>query len=297
MFESLIDKLSKIPDLKISKNELMRSHTTFKIGGPAKFFLEATSKLAIWETLKTLNCHDIAPLIIGNGSNLVFPDNGYDGVVLKISCNSIQVIDNHIYAEAGALLSAIASVAQKHSLTGFEFAHGIPGSLGGAVVMNAGAYGGEISDVLENSSYVTPSGITTLQNEEHKFGYRESIYKSHPEFTVQAAVLKLQPGNAELISAKMRELAEKRRDKQPLEFPSAGSVFKRPVGYFAGALIEQCGLKGYSIGGAEVSKKHAGFIINRGNATAEDVKKLVAHIQNTVLKETGVSLECEICFI
>lgn len=297
MFKALIDKLSKIPNLKISENVLMKNHTTFKIGGPAKLFLEACSKSAIWESLKILKQNDITPLILGNGSNLVFPDNEYDGVVLKISCNSIQVINNRIYAEAGALLSSIASIAQKHSLTGFEFAHGIPGSLGGAVVMNAGAYDGEISDVLENSSYVTPSGVTVIQNEEHGFGYRESIYKHRPEYIIQAAVLKLEPGDSDSISAKMRELAERRRDKQPLEFPSAGSVFKRPVGYFAGALIEQCGLKGYSVGGAEVSKKHAGFIINRGGATADDVKKLVDHIQNTVLKETGVSLECEICFI
>lgn len=298
MFKALIDKLSKIPNLKISENVLMKNHTTFKIGGPAKLFLEVSSVQPIWELLKILKQNDITPLILGNGSNLLFPDEGYNGVILKISCNRIILVsEDTIHAQAGASLSSIASFAQKHSLTGFEFAHGIPGSLGGAIVMNAGAYGGEISDVLENSSYVTPSGVTVIQNEEHGFGYRESIYKHHPEYIVQTAVLKLEPGDSDSISAKMRDLAEKRRDKQPLEFPSAGSVFKRPVGYFAGALIEQCGLKGYSVGGAEVSKKHAGFIINRGGATADDVKKLVAHIQNTVLKETGVSLECEICFI
>ena len=276
----------------------MQNHTTFKIGGPARLFLKADSVSAVHDAIKILGNNGISPLILGNGSNLLFPDEGYNGAVLKIACNKIIYAgENRIYAEAGAPLSSIASFAWKNALTGLEFAHGIPGTLGGAVVMNAGAYGGEISDVLEISSYVTLNDTYTITNEEHCFGYRESVYKNHPEYTVLSAVFNLEPGNPDSISAKMRDLAEKRRDKQPLEFPSAGSVFKRPIGYFAGALIEQCGLKGYSIGGAEVSKKHAGFIINRGGATANDVKKLVNHIQNTVLKETGVSLECEICFI
>lgn len=297
MFTFLIDALSVITDLKISENELMSNHTSFKIGGPAKLFLEAFSRDAVIKALNILKSDGIAPLIIGNGSNLLVSDNGYDGVVLKLSCNKITVNGNSIYAEAGALLSSIASVAQKNSLQGFEFAHGIPGTLGGAIVMNAGAYGGEICSVLKKSEYASDNGIFEIPNEDHFFGYRASIYKQHPEYTVLSGTIELNHGDSESISAKMRELAEKRRDKQPLEYPSAGSVFKRPAGYFAGALIEQCGLKGYSIGGAEVSKKHAGFIINRGGATADDVKKLVAHIQNTVLKETGVSLECEICFI
>ncbi len=297
MFKSSITALSAIPDLRITENEFMSNHTSFKIGGPARLFLEAFTKEAVIKALDILKSSDITPLIIGNGSNLLVSDSGYNGVVLKISANKIKVSDNYIYAEAGALLSSIASVAQKNALQGFEFAHGIPGTLGGAVVMNAGAYGGEICSVLYKSECASPDGIIEISNEEHFFGYRASIYKQHPEYTVLSATLKLEAGNPDCISAKMRELAEKRRDKQPLEFPSAGSVFKRPVGYFAGALIEQCGLKGYSIGGAEVSKKHAGFIINRGGATADDVKKLVDHIQNVVLKETGVSLECEICFI
>ena len=297
MFESLIITLSSIPDLKISENELMQDHTSFRIGGPARLFLEAFSKDAVVDALKTLRACDISPLVIGNGSNLLVSDNGYDSVVLKLSCNKIEVRDNLIYAEAGALLSSVASIAQKNSLRGLEFAHGIPGTVGGAVVMNAGAYGGEINSVLKSSTYFSSEGVLDISNDEHFFGYRKSIYIDHPEFTVLSATFLLEHGDADCISAKMRELAEKRREKQPLEYPSAGSVFKRPVGYFAGALIEQCGLKGYSIGDAEVSKKHAGFIINRGNATADDVKKLVSHIQNTVLKETGVSLECEIRFI
>ncbi len=297
MLKTVSELLRNIPDLFIYEDEPMSQHTTFKIGGPARLFLDAHSTGAVLSAIDILSGFGISPLILGNGSNLVVSDSGIDGAVLKLSCSKISVLGNKIFAEAGATLASVASIAQKKGLGGFEFAHGIPGSVGGALVMNAGAYGGEISQVLTKSTYVSPDGIYTITNEEHVFGYRDSFYKQNPAFTVLSAEFSLYEEDPEIIATKMRELSEKRREKQPLEFPSAGSVFKRPEGHFAGALIEQCGLKGYSIGGAEVSEKHAGFIINRKNATADDVKRLVEHIRNTVSKETGVSLECEICFI
>ena len=296
MYKTLIPLLQGVPELIVSENELMSSHTTFRIGGPAKLFLDARSIDAVTTAIDILRKADITPLIIGNGSNLLFSDSGTDGVVLKLSCSKVEVTGNKVYAEAGALLSSVASVAHKHALSGFEFAHGIPGSVGGAVVMNAGAYGGEIAQVLTRSTYLSPDGVFTISRDEHSFDYRDSIYKRNPNFTVLSAEFSLMHSDPKGIAALMQSLAERRRDKQPLEYPSAGSVFKRPDGYFAGALIEQCGLKGYRIGGAEVSEKHAGFIVNRGGATADDVKQLVEHIQRTVLRNTGVSLECEICF-
>ena len=297
MLKTISDLLQNIPDLFIRKDEPMSLHTTFRIGGPAHLFLDAHSVDAALSAIDLLGGFGVTPLILGNGSNLVVSDSGIDGVVLKLSCNKISVLGNKIFAEAGATLSSVASIAQRRGLGGFEFAHGIPGSVGGSLVMNAGAYGGEISHVLTKSTYVSSDGVFTIPNEEHSFGYRTGIYKQHPEFTALSAEFSLYEDDPDAIAEKMRELAERRRDKQPLEFPSAGSVFKRPEGHFAGALIEQCGLKGFSIGGAEVSEKHAGFIINRGDATADDVKRLVEHIKSTVLKETGVTLECEICFV
>ncbi|MBR2180435.1 MAG: UDP-N-acetylmuramate dehydrogenase [Oscillospiraceae bacterium] len=297
MLKTISDLLLNIPDLFILKDEQMSLHTTFKIGGPARLFLDAHSVDAALCALDVLGGFCVSPLIIGNGSNLGVSDEGIDGVVLKLSCSKVSVSGNKIFAEAGATLSSVASIAQRRGLGGFEFAHGIPGSVGGALVMNAGAYGGEISQVLSKSTYVSHDGIFTIPVKEHNFGYRTSIYKQNPAFTALSAEFSLYEDDSDAIASKMRELAERRREKQPLEFPSAGSVFKRPEGHFAGALIEQCGLKGFSIGGAEVSEKHAGFIINRGDATADDVKRLVEHIKNTVLKETGVALECEICFV
>ncbi len=297
MFEHILSELKNIPDLRILENEPMSHHTTFKIGGPARLFLDAHSTDALSSAYSLLCDSGVSPLILGNGSNLLVSDSGFDGTVLKVSCNKITICENRIFAEAGALLSSVASLAQKSALSGLEFAHGIPGSVGGAVVMNAGAYGGEISDVLICSTYISKDGIFRICNKEHNFGYRNSIYKHNSDFTVLSAEFELSCGDAEKIAETMRELAEKRRSKQPLEYPSAGSVFKRPEGCFAGALIEQCGLKGFSIGGAEVSEKHAGFIVNRGGATACDVRSLIEHIQNVVLKETGISLECEICFV
>ncbi len=297
MYEAIIKSLQNIPDLYIFENEPLSHHTTFKIGGPARVFLDAHTPDSAVSAFNTLKEHGTSPFVLGNGSNILASDDGFDGVVLKLSCNKITVEGKRILAEAGAILSSVANVAHKNALSGLEFAHGIPGTVGGAVVMNAGAYGGEISNVLIKSCFMSQDGVFEIENNEHDFGYRNSIYKQNPAFTVLSAEFELQYGEPCEIASKMRELSVKRRDKQPLEFPSAGSVFKRPEGHFAGALIEQCGLKGYSVGGAVVSEKHAGFIINRGGATAKDVHTLIEHIQNVVLKETGVSLECEICFL
>lgn len=297
MYETIIDLLRNIANLYIFENEPMARHTTFKIGGPARVFLDAHSTDAVVNALNILNDFGVSPLILGNGSNLLVSDDGYSGVVLKLSCNKIAATNGKIFAEAGALLSSVAAIAQKNSLSGFEFAHGIPGSVGGAVVMNAGAYGGEIANVLTKSTYVSNDGVFDISNNEHGFGYRSSVYKHNPDFTVLSAEFSLKAGDPDEIASRMHELAVMRRNKQPLEFPSAGSVFKRPEGHFAGALIEQCGLKGYSVGGAGVSEKHAGFIVNHSGASADDVKALIEHIQAVVLKETGVSLECEICFV
>ncbi len=296
MNEILLNKLRAIDGIDVIENELMSRHTTFKIGGPARIFLDAHTKEAIIAANPVLNEHGIRPFILGNGSNLLVSDSGIDGVVLKISCNKISISGTTVSADSGALLSQVAVMAQRNALSGLEFAAGIPGTVGGGLVMNAGAYGGELCDVLQSSTYLTEDGtVKAISNNEHAFGYRTSMYKNNPGLIILSCQFSLTEGNSEDISSCMREFARRRREKQPLEFPSAGSTFKRPAGNFAGALIEQCGLKGFSIGGASVSPKHAGFIINKGGATCDDVLKLIEHIQSIVLKETGIELECEVC--
>lgn len=297
MYKNLVSELQKIKNLNIREDEPMSAHTSFKTGGPAKLFLEANSISAATEALDTLSNADIEPVILGNGSNVLFPDSEFERVVLKLCCKAVSLSGDEIYAESGATLTSVANLALKSSLTGFEFAYGIPGTVGGALVMNAGAYGGEISDVLSESTYYHDGKVYTLRASEHEFTYRGSLYKNNPSFTILSAKFKLSPGEHSAISSKMKDLASRRREKQPLEFPSAGSTFKRPPDNFAGALIEQCGLKGYSIGGAEVSEKHAGFIINKQNATSEDIKHLIDHVRETVKRNTGVDLECEICIL
>ncbi len=297
MNEKIISSLKEVQNLIVSENEPMSKHTSFKIGGPARLFLDARSKDAAEKALSIFYNCGISPFIMGNGSNLLFPDEEFTRPVLKFSFSDISVSDNIITADAGAMLALVSMQAQKNSLAGLEFAQGIPGTVGGAVVMNAGAYGGEISDVLVSSTYFSNGEIHTIPLSEHEFGYRESFYKNNSECIILSAKFKLPSGNSSEIADKMRDFASRRREKQPLDLPSAGSAFKRPTGYFAGALVEQCGLKGFSIGRAKVSEKHAGFIVNTGGATADDVKKLILHIQETVLKETRVSLEPEICIL
>ncbi len=290
--ERFFEELSNIA--KVTENEPMKKHTTFRIGGPARYFAEPSSKDELKALIKLAKDAGIEPVVIGRGSNLLVSDEGLDTLVISLGENfsNIEVKGNEIYADAGASLSAIARAALKHSLSGFSFASGIPGSLGGAVYMNAGAYGGEMKDVVSESYYLD-CDISEKVCKDHEFGYRKSFYTGK-DLTITGAKIILTPGDEKVISEEMSSLAQKRREKQPVTMPSAGSVFKRPEGYFAGALIEEANLKGFSIGGAEVSTLHAGFIVNKGNATCKDVCDLIEHIKNAVYKNSGVMLETEV---
>ena len=273
--------------------------TSFKIGGVAELVLLPSSVAQLQACVKLCAAHEIKPFTLGNGSNLLVKDSGLDGVV--ILTEQLQGLElagtNTITCEAGVNLSVLCNFALQHGLAGLEFAYGIPGSLGGAVVMNAGAYGGEMKDVLHAVQYIDPAGeLRELPAEQLELRYRGSVFMQNGGI-VCAATVKLQPGDPAEIKSQMDEVMRRRREKQPLEFPSAGSVFKRPEGHYAGALIEQCGLKGRSVGGAQVSEKHAGFIINTGGAKAADVRALIALVQAVVEQETGVLLEPEIKFV
>lgn len=279
--------------------EPMKKHTTFRIGGAADYYLCPHTPEEIREIIQVCREEQIPWFVIGNGSNLLVSDSGYRGAVIQIYRNFSRVVceETVIRAQAGALLSQIAAQAQKSSLTGFEFAAGIPGTLGGAVTMNAGAYGGEMKDVLKSATVLTGDGqIRRLSAEELKLGYRTSIIKSG-EYTVLEAEIGLERGDEEKIRSRMEELREQRKTKQPLEYPSAGSTFKRPEGYFAGKLIMDAGLRGFCVGGAQVSEKHCGFVINTGDATATDVVGLICEIQRRVEEQFGVKLEPEVRFL
>lgn len=280
-------------------NEPMSRHTTFRIGGPADYFLCPESVGQVGEILKICGEYDLPYFILGNGSNLLVSDEGYRGVIIQIyrNMNAIEVQGTKIRAQAGALLSGIAAAAKNASLTGFEFAGGIPGTLGGAVVMNAGAYGGEMKDVLLEVTVLNKDGkILTVPAEQLEMGYRTSLVKT-AGYIVLEAVVALREGDQEAIKEQMKDLAFRRSSKQPLEFPSAGSTFKRPEGYFAGKLIMDSGLAGYRVGGAQVSEKHCGFVINAGDATAKDVRKLMADVSDRVYEKFGVRLEPEVKFL
>lgn len=283
----------------IRLQELMAGHTTFRIGGPADCFLQIENTEQIKKVQRYLKLLEIPYFVMGNGSNLLVDDSGYRGIVLQIGqkMSGITVEGSCIIAEAGALLSQVAHVAMEHSLTGLEFASGIPGTVGGGVMMNAGAYGGDMSQVVTQVCVISDEGETLkLANETMEFGYRTSTIR-HNSFLVTEVTFELQKGDKDVIKAKMEELAVRRREKQPLEYPSAGSTFKRPEGYFAGKLIMDAGLSGFQIGGARVSDKHAGFIINTGNATARDVKRVIAVVQERVKEKFRVDLEPEIVFL
>ncbi len=279
----------------ILENEPMKNHTSFKIGGAAKIFAVPSSNEEILAVVGYAKKNNIPYYIIGNGSNLLVSDEGYNGIIIHIGKNmsSVKTIGCTITAQAGATLAKLAKEAADNTLTGLEFASGIPGTVGGAVVMNAGAYGGEIKDVAIKTTYMDLDGnIKTVIGDKHKFGYRTSCFK--PGDIVLETEFVLNKGNKDNILATMNELNSRRKEKQPLDMPSAGSTFKRPEGYFAGKLIEDAGLKGFSIGGAEVSTKHSGFVVNKGNAKCEDVINLINHIKDTVRQKFGVSLECEV---
>ena len=280
-------------------DEPMKQHTTFKIGGPADYFLMPDKGEDVGRVIKICKEKEIPYFILGNGSNLLVGDGGYRGAVIQIYRNmsSVTVEGNEITAQAGALLSAVAAAAKNASLTGFEFAGGIPGTIGGAVVMNAGAYGGEMKDVLTEVTVMNAEGdIFTLPTEELELGYRTSIIKT-AGYIVLEAKIRLKEGNPEVIRETMKDLTIRRTTKQPLEYPSAGSTFKRPEGYFAGKLIMDSGLAGYQVGGAQVSEKHCGFVINAGDATARDVRTLMDNVRDIVYKKYGVTLEPEVKFL
>lgn len=284
-------------DCVVLENEPMSRHTTFRIGGPARVFVKVGTQQALCRFNALCRELGVRLFVLGSGSNLLVADEGFDGVVLHLAPPEFWLCrqeGSSIVAGAAMRLAALTDFAREQGLSGLEFAHGIPGSVGGAAFMNAGAYGGEMKQVIESCSALMPDGtIQTFSGEALQFGYRTSVFSLQGGI-VLSVCFALKPDSPDAIEERMRDYLDRRRSKQPLEYPSAGSVFKRPTGYFAGGLIEQCGLKGASVGGAQVSEKHAGFIINRNGATCSDVCALVEKIQQTVLEQTGVSLECEI---
>ena len=289
-FEEILGKENILTD------EPMSNHTTFKIGGPADFFLMPETEEQLRRVIEVSKRNNLSVFIMGNGSNLLVGDKGIRGIVISLykKMDKIEVNGEKIYASCGAVLSRVSSAALNAELTGFEFASGIPGTVGGGIFMNAGAYGIEMKDIVESVRYMDENGeVLEAGAQLCEFGYRKSIFSSK-NYIVLGATFKLQKGNKTEISEKISDFTQRRVSKQPIEKPSAGSVFKRPEGYFAGTLIEDAGLKGFSVGGAEVSKKHAGFIINKGGATAKDVLDLIKHIQTVVYEKNGVMLETEV---
>lgn len=281
---------------QVMRREPMRMHTTFRIGGEAALFVAPTTIEAIAGVVRICREQNVPYYVVGNGSNLLVSDQGYDGVVIQIyrSFNQITTNGEEIRAQAGAMLSVIAKTALAEELTGFEFASGIPGTIGGAVVMNAGAYGGEMKDVLKEVTVLTQEGeIRVVAAKELELGYRSSLAAKNG-WIILEAVLRLNKGEESSIRSRMEELKEQRVTKQPLDLPSAGSTFKRPTGYFAGKLIMDAGLRGYTVGGAQVSEKHCGFVVNKGGATAQDVYHLIRDVQKKVYEAYGVMLEPEV---
>ncbi len=295
--ERLIGELREaLGETSLKTNEPMREHTTFRVGGAADFFIRPEGTEELCRSLEILHRHKIPVLVMGNGSNLLVRDKGIHGAVLQIyhSMSKITIEGDTVYAEGGALLSAVAVAAAEYALSGLEFASGIPGTIGGAVVMNAGAYGGEMKDILISVDVLTPSlEIKTVPAAELDLAYRHSSIPSEG-YIVLGAALRLKAGDAAAIRSRMAELSTQRREKQPLQYPSAGSTFKRPEGYFAGKLLQDAGLKGRTVGGAQVSEKHAGFLINTGSATAQDILDLIALCQREVREKFGVTLEPEV---
>lgn len=283
----------------VRRQEPMSLHTTFRIGGPADLFVTPGSIQAVADSIRICKETQTPCAVIGNGSNLLVSDTGYRGVIIQIgrNLNQVSVNGEEIRAQAGAMLSVIAKTALSESLTGFEFASGIPGTLGGAAVMNAGAYGGEMKDVLTEVTVLTREGeIRTIPAEKLEMRYRTSLAAKNG-WIILEAVLKFQKGDAEAIRGRMEELKMQRVTKQPLDLPSAGSTFKRPEGYFAGKLIMDAGLRGFTVGGAQISEKHCGFVVNKGGATAEDVRNLICAVQKKVQEDAGVKLEPEVKFL
>ncbi len=298
-YQPLID-LAQSLGCVVTQQAPMTEATTFRIGGPADLLIDLPSAEIVGRVIAACNREHIPYLFIGNGSNLLVGDKGIRGAVLRLMDDGADPVlhpDNRLYAPAGMQLKRLCIFAREQSLTGLEFAFGIPGTVGGGLYMNAGAYGGELANVVESAQCVTPTGeLVTLSAAELDLGYRHSALMEKG-YIVTGVTLKLTPGNKEEIAEKMKDLMGRRREKQPLEYPSAGSFFKRPTGYFAGALVEQTGLKGFRVGDAQVSEKHAGFVVNRGHATAADMVELCRQVQEKVYAAHGVRLEPEVRFI
>lgn len=291
-YDSLVEK-----NIKVLKDEPMKNHTTFKIGGNAKYFVLPKDENEIIFALIEAEKFDERVLVLGNGSNMLVSDNGFDGVIIHIGeeMSKTELLgDNVIKAQSGALLIRVCREALSNSLSGMEKLFGIPGSVGGGLYMNAGAYGGEMKDVVFSAEYIDEDKkLKSISADDMALSYRHSFF-SDKRAIITSVTFKLKKGNKDDIKSEMDKYMQLRKDKQPLEYPSAGSVFKRPEGYFAGALIEECGLKGKKIGGAQVSEKHAGFIVNAGNATQKDVTELIALCRETVFRQKNVMLESEI---
>ncbi len=283
-----------LPKLKILRNEEMKSHSSFKIGGAAEIFIEPKGEEQLAESYKLLREMGVSPIVIGKGSNILVRDEGIKGVVFHIGDGlaDIKLDGEEIYAQAGATLASVASAALRESLTGMEFAHGIPGSIGGGVMMNAGAYGGELKDIVYRVRYMDAQG-NILETEDCRFAYRHSRFEEE-ESIILGAYIKLKKGEKEAIAAQMKLLSEKRMSSQPLDKPSAGSTFKRPATGYAAAMIDECGLKGLRVGDAQVSEKHAGFVVNLGNASFADVKAVMEKVQEEVFSHFGTMLEPEV---
>lgn len=288
-----------IPEERVKVNENMAQHTTFRVGGPASLFVELQSQKEAQELIILLNELGEDYYLIGNGSNLLVSDAGYSGIILHFGkeFSHIQINDTSVICEAGATLAQVAREALQFSLSGFAFAAGIPGSIGGAIMMNAGAYGGEMKQVVRRVRLLDEYGNIVEKNcEDMHFGYRHSLLKE-TKMIVLEVELELMHGNQESIREEMERLAMQRREKQPLEYPSAGSTFKRPEGYFAGKLIEDAGLRGYQFGGAQVSEKHCGFVINKEHATAADIYQLIKNVQSNVQEKFQVTLDPEVILL
>lgn len=296
---SSLEKLCCELGVKYAPGEPLSSHTSMKIGGECDILVQPDSEQALVEIIRLCRAQDMPYFVLGKGSNVLVSGNGYRGCIVLLSKEFSEVAVNGgiITAAAGASLKSVCMAALDNSLTGLEFAYGIPGSVGGALYMNAGAYGGEMKDIVKSCRYVDENGeYQEINADEMELSYRHSFF-SGKKCVIVSVTMELKKGDKAEIKAKMDDLMGRRKDKQPLEFPSCGSTFKRPEGYFAAALIEECGLKGCTIGGAQVSEKHSGFVINKGGASFEDVMALVAHIKKTVKEQKGVDLECEMLIL
>lgn len=288
-----------IEEQRVFRNEPMSKHTTFRIGGNADLYVKILSTIELQAVLEIAKKHNISIYIIGNGSNLLVKDNGIRGIVIQIGMENYTITSTEegiiVKAEAGVKLAMLAQKLLQNEVEGFEFASGIPGTIGGAVKMNAGAYGSEMCNIIETTRYIDlkDGKIKELTNEEQKFEYRKSIFSNNKKYIILETTLKLKKGNVEKIKEKMQEYAKMRKEKQPINYPSAGSTFKRGNNYITAQLIDECGLKGYSIGGAQVSNLHAGFLINKGNSTANDVLKLVEYVKQKVYEKFGIKIELE----